>query len=83
MKLIEKGLPADAPRPSMDPLTRQYMSNRDHACAQDMALRSITNTSGLQHFAARRLAGRLLADEVRFAIPFDDLPADGHWPLLE
>ena len=67
-------LPDGADRPKAGPLTKKYMSNRDHAVAGDAALRSVTNTSGVSHFLSPRLVGRLLPHEERYTIPLTDLP---------
>ena len=76
MNVIEKDLPSDAPRPRMGPLTCQYLANREHMVAQDQAIRSVTSCSGLKHFQAERLAGRLSEGEVRYKVPFSELPPE-------
>ena len=76
MNVIEKDLPSDAPRPRMGPLTCQYLANREHMVAQDQAIRSVTSCSGLKHFQAERLACRLSEGEVRYKVPFSELPLE-------
>ena len=92
MEQIQVELPKDAERPRMGPLTKQYLSNRDHCVAQDQALQSVTSCLGLVHFQADRVPGREGPNEHRFKVPFDELPPevqevsqgmDFRWAVLE
>ena len=71
MEQIQVELPKDAERPRMGPLTKQYLSNRDHCVAQDQALQSVTSCLGLVHFQADRVPG-LLAQQCLFAFGPDE-----------
>ena len=69
-------VPEGADRPRLGTLATKYMANREHALASDQALRSVTPISGVAHFRADRLAGRLVPSEERCDIPYEELPAD-------
>ena len=76
MDQVQVESPKDAERPRMSPLTKQYLSNRDHCVAKDQALQSVTSCLGLGHFQADRVLGREWPNEHRFKVPFDELPLE-------
>ena len=63
-------------RPKHGSLTIKYMANREHAVANDAALRSITPIGGIIHFQQEQFVGALPKGCERYVIDFKDLPDD-------
>ena len=70
----DERLAADADRPRVGPLTKKYISNREHCMAADAEIRSVTAASGYKHFAPESVTGPLGPDEERYEIALVDLP---------
>jgi hypothetical protein len=76
MEVCAEKLPEDADRPRLGPLTKKYMSNREHCMAADAEIRSVTAATGYQHFVPASMTGALGPDEERYNTPLSDLPDD-------
>ena len=69
-------LAVDVEPPTHGTLQKKYLANRAHAVAADQAIMSCTGAKGFQHFCADIKVGKLGDNEMRYSIPFAELPPE-------